>query len=83
MASARPQPQPCTLGGRAKPANEVTTDSTAISGRPGGAVAGSPGLSSACDPYREMIELGLSRGRSAMAICRSLHRFRVPFDILS
>jgi transposase len=55
-----------------KPANEVTTDSTAISGLPGGDVAGSPGPSSACDPYRETIELGLSRGRNAMAIWQDL-----------
>ncbi len=55
-----------------KPANEVTTDSTAVSGLPGGDVEGSPGPSSACDPYREAIELGLSRGRNAMAIWQDL-----------
>jgi transposase len=55
-----------------KPANEVTTDSTAISGLPGTDVEGSPGPSSACDPYREAIELGLSRGRNAMAIWQDL-----------
>jgi transposase len=55
-----------------KPANEVTTDSTAICSLPGGDVAGSPGPSSACDPYRETIELGLSRGRNAMAIWQDL-----------
>jgi transposase len=55
-----------------KPANEVTTDSTAISGLPGGDVADCPGPSSACDPYRETIELGLSRGRNAMAIWQDL-----------
>jgi transposase len=55
-----------------KPANEVTTDSRAISGLPGGDIAASPGPSSACDPYRETIELGLSRGRNAMAIWQDL-----------
>jgi transposase len=55
-----------------KPANEVTTDSGAGSGLPGGDVAGSPGPSSACDPYRETIELGLSRGRNATAIWQDL-----------
>jgi transposase len=55
-----------------KPANEVTTDSRAISGLPGGDIAASPGPSSACDPYREAIELGLSRGRNAMAIWQDL-----------
>ncbi len=55
-----------------KPANEVTTDSMAISSLPGGDVARSPGPSSACDPYRETIELGLSRGRNAVAIWQDL-----------
>jgi hypothetical protein len=31
-----------------------------------------PAPSSACDPYRETIELGLSRGRNAMAIWQDL-----------
>ncbi len=43
-----------------KPANEVITDS---------AVAPSP---SACEPYREAIDLGISRGRNAMAIWQDL-----------
>jgi transposase len=55
-----------------KPANEVTTDYGAGSDLPGGDAAGSPGPSSACDPYRETIELGLSRGRNAMAIWQDL-----------
>ena len=33
---------------------------------------GSSGPSSACDPYRETIELGLSRGRNAVAIWQDL-----------
>lgn len=54
-----------------KPANEAT-DSGAGSGLSGGDGAGSPGPSSACDPYRETIELGLSRGRNATAIWQDL-----------
>ena len=61
----------------AKPANEVITDFG------GGLAAGAtvmpdpppPGRSpsaSACWPYREAIELGLSRGRNAMAIWQDL-----------
>jgi transposase len=55
-----------------KPANEVTTDSGACSKAASGDGERSPGPSSACDPYRETIELGLSRGRNAMAIWQDL-----------
>jgi transposase len=55
-----------------KPANEVTTDSGACSTAASGDGERSPGPSSACDPYRETIELGLSRGRNAMAIWQDL-----------
>jgi transposase len=48
---------------RAKPAKEVTADS----GRP----ARSP-TASACEPYRDLIELALARGRNAMAIWQDL-----------
>src|SRR5277367_4682226 len=53
-----------------KPAIEVTTDFGAVST---GATVAEPQphrspSSSACEPYREVIELGLSRGRNAMAI---------------
>jgi transposase len=47
----------------AKPAKEVTADS----GRP----TRSP-TASACEPYRELIELGLARGRNGMAIWQDL-----------
>src|SRR5712692_3000231 len=47
----------------AKPATEVATDS----GRP----TRSP-TASACEPYRELIELALARGRNAMAIWQDL-----------
>ena len=57
----------------AKPANEVTTD-------PGGKTPEKQGLqpstpkpsASACEPYRETIELGVSRGRNAMAIWQDM-----------
>lgn len=59
--------------GPAKPANEVTTDFGAES--TAAAPEAQPGRSpscSACEPYRESIELGLSRGRNAMAIWQDL-----------
>ncbi len=67
-------------GGRgrapAKPAIEVTTDFGAESaGATAPAPESPPGRSpssSACEPYREEIELGLSRGRNAMAIWQDL-----------
>jgi len=58
----------------AKPAIEVTTDVGAES-TDQTAPAPSPGRSpsaSACEPYREVIDLGLSRGRNAMAIWQDL-----------
>ena len=66
--ACKPNPNPENLStkGKAKttskPANEneVITDS---------AVVTSP---SACEPYREVIDLGLSRGRNAMAIWQDL-----------
>ncbi len=57
----------------AKPAIEVTTDFDAESAAT--APEPSPGRSpssSACEPYRESIELGLSRGRNAVAIWQDL-----------
>jgi len=61
-------------GAPAKPANEVTTD---FGAEFDGAETGEPkpGRSpsaSACEPYREVIALGLSRGRNAMAIWQDL-----------
>src|ERR1035438_4190973 len=44
----------------AKPANEVIADSAVVSG------------SSTCEPYREAIDLGVNRGRNAMAIWQDL-----------
>ena len=54
----------------AKPANEVTTDQIP---QEQGVQSSSPLPSaSACEPYRATIELGLSRGRNAMAIWQDL-----------
>lgn len=60
----------------AKPANEVTTDSDLRAGsetqpEPPAGPTRSP-TASACEPYREAIELGLSKGRNAMAIWQDL-----------
>jgi transposase len=60
----------------AKPAIEVTTDFGAESaGARASAPESPPGRSpsaSASEPYREVIEMGLSRGRNAMAIWQDL-----------
>jgi transposase len=60
----------------ANPANEVITDFGAGLGNPTASPPNAqPGRSptaSACEPYRETIELGLARGRNAMAIWQDL-----------
>jgi transposase len=80
----RPQ-KPSTNGeATAKPANQVITDSEVISDRkqlqpdevgvrwePATSAQHSP-RASACTVYREAIEVGLSRGRNAMAIWQDL-----------
>jgi hypothetical protein len=64
--NCNPNPKNLSNKGKAratsKPANEneVITDSAVVS---------SP---SACEPYREAIDLGISRGRNAMAIWQDL-----------
>jgi transposase len=74
-----PAPNPASQGSTdlAKPASEVSTDF----GVGSGAVAPlsvwpPPALraprASACEPYRELIDLALERGRNAMAIWRDL-----------
>jgi transposase len=59
-----------------KPASEVSTDpATLPSGITGPLTwprAGRAPAASACAPYRELIEVGLTRGRDAMAIWRDL-----------
>jgi transposase len=63
-ANPNPNPENLSTKGKAKatskPANEVITDSELVT---------SP---SACEPYREAIDLGLSRGRNARAIWQDL-----------
>src|SRR6516162_1340231 len=73
---AKPANEVTTDSEAAKPANEVTTDSglpacsEPQTEQPAGPTR-SP-TASACEPYREAIELGLSRGRNAMAIWQDL-----------
>jgi transposase len=59
-----------------KPANELTTDfGVELEAETAGTAELQPGRSpsaSACEAYREVIELGLSRGRNAMAIWQDL-----------
>ena len=56
-----------------KPANEVTTDSgSPILPDQHPPTGSSPITASACEPYREMIEVWLSRGRNATAIWQDL-----------
>ena len=60
----------------AKPANEVITDSgTELAASAAAVAVPQPGRSpsaSACTPHREAIEVGLSKGRNAMAIWQDL-----------
>jgi transposase len=59
----------------AKPANEVITDSGAgmrSAAKPSEPQPGHSPSASACTAYRELIEVGLSRGRNAMAIWQDL-----------
>src|SRR5438552_16398832 len=75
-APAKSAKQVITDSAAPKAANEVITDSGAIdsiepeSGR--WAPADRSPHASACEPYREAIELGLSRGRNARAIWQDL-----------
>ncbi len=74
-------PEAITDSSAAKPANEVTTDLSArAQAGPGGQTpeqqgaqpSSPPSSASDCEPYRETIELGLSRGRNAMAIWQDM-----------
>jgi transposase len=67
----------------AKPANEVITDfgaeSTGEQAVPVGPLPGRSPSASACEAWREVVELGLARGRNAKAIWQDLvddHGFR-------
>jgi transposase len=72
-STANPNPENLSNQGKsksAKPANEVTTG-FGVELR-GLAVQKHAPTPSACEPFREAIELGLSRGRNAMAIWQDL-----------
>jgi transposase len=72
-APAKPANEVTTDSAAAKPANEVTTDSCGPIPEKRGLQPPERGSSaSACEPYREAIELGLNRGRNAMAIWQDL-----------
>jgi transposase len=62
--NTNPNPENLSAKGKAKatskPANEVITDSAVVPGP------------SACEPYREAIDMGLHRGRNARAIWQDL-----------
>jgi hypothetical protein len=75
-AAANPPAESTTDSTSSKPANEVITDFGAeftvrITAVPEPPPGRSPSAS-ACAPYREAVELGLSRGRNAMAIWQDL-----------
>jgi transposase len=68
-SEAKPANEVSTGPADSKPANEVTTDF----GQPISPPTGHPQrATSACKPYRELIQQGLSRDRNAMAIWQDL-----------
>src|SRR5271163_288264 len=68
-SEAKPANEVSTGPADSKPANEVTTDF----GQPISPPTGNPQrATSACKPYRELIQQGLSRDRNAMAIWQDL-----------
>jgi transposase len=67
-APSKPAIGVTTDPGLSKPAIEVTTDF----GQPISPAIGSHRATSACEPYRDLIEQGLGRGRNAMAIWQDL-----------
>ena len=70
---ATPANETTTDSSEAKPANEVTTDPGKQTPQQQGLQPpGTPSSASACEPYRETIELGVSRGRNAMAIWQDM-----------
>jgi len=75
--SAEPPVEPSADSPSAKPANGVTPDfGVGLAASPVAAAKALPPVSnssaSACEPHREAIELGLSRGRNAKAIWQDL-----------
>ncbi|HEX2714587.1 MAG TPA: IS21 family transposase [Candidatus Acidoferrales bacterium] len=72
-APAKPANGVTTDPKASKPANEVTTDpGVSCSGNQGPPPSRPDRSTSACEPYRELIEQALSRGRNAMAIWQDL-----------
>jgi transposase len=72
-APAKPANEVATQSADSKPANEVITDfDGGFPLSPGLQPQNRAGTASTCEPYREAIELALSRGRNAMAIWQDL-----------
>ncbi len=72
-APAKPANEVTTDPEPAKPANEVTTDSSVVAEvKPAAPEAPHTATPSVSEPYRELIDLGLSRGRNAMAIWQEM-----------
>jgi hypothetical protein len=71
--AAKPANEVTTDSVDSKPANEVITDYCGeIPASSGDEAANRVPSASTCEPYRDAIELGLSRGRNAMAIWQDL-----------
>src|SRR5713226_2603598 len=68
-APAKPANEVTTDPADSKPANEVTTDFAPLTSPP---TSSRDRVASACEPYRELIQQGLGRGRNAMAIWQDL-----------
>ncbi|HEY1578782.1 MAG TPA: IS21 family transposase [Terracidiphilus sp.] len=64
--NCNPNPENLSTKGKAKPTSKPANEKEVITDS---AVVSSP---SACEPYREAIDLGLSRGRNAMGIWQDL-----------
>ena len=72
LSAPRPEIQGVIPGESAKPAIEVTTGYGVELRGPGSEKPSRNPSASACEPFQEAIELGLSRGRNAMAIWQDL-----------
>jgi len=72
LSTARPEIQRLIPGQSAKPAIEVTTGFGVELRGPRSENPGRNPSASACEPFQEAIDLGLSRGRNAMAIWQDL-----------
>jgi len=72
-APPKPANEVTTDPAAAKPANGVTTDSGLVSAAETSVAAASPATAaSASEPFRELIENGLARGRNAMSIWQEM-----------